>query len=496
MEKVDFLRKKYPRFIYENYFWKISNKNLEISFDFRIEPNIFFQPKIVINNVDGPRIKRVGEGTLNNLIFNLGLMEIPSYWKATCSPEIEIKAGPLSMKASPSSPSSTNLRFVSMNQEQIKYPSVVKGGDERKFIDWWKDLIINGMGQFFYENKIDWRSKNFLTIECNNGNKYKNFNGKLKNRYLVPFAGGRDSIATLENLKKKGEMALFLVNPNKQIKKVVKVTGVKKQIIVKRIVDKKLLELNKKGYLNGHTPFTAVLSFLSVFSAILFNYKNIVFSNEKSANEGNVKYLGKIINHQWAKSSEFERMFKNYCKKYLAKNVNYFSYLRKYGELEISKMLTKYPKYFPVFSSCNASMRIGAKQIRWCGNCPKCLFVYMTLFPFLEKKELLKIFGKDIFQNKRLLPTMKALLRQGSPKPFECVGTKKESLIAFYLSWKKSRDPVSAELPFLLRYFERNILPKYPNLEKESKKIIDSWNSQNDLPKEFGKVLKKMVFKK
>ncbi len=237
---------------------------------------------------------------------------------------------------------------------------------------------------------------------------------------------------------------MFLVNPNKQIKKAAKVSRVKKQIIVKRVIDKKLLELNKKGYLNGHTPFTALLSFLSVFCAVLFDYKNIAFSNEKSANEGNVKYLGKIINHQWAKSSEFEKMFKDYCKKYLAKNVNYFSYLRKYGELEISKMLTKYPQYFSFFSSCNASMRIGAKQTRWCGNCPKCLFVYLTLYPFLEKKELLKIFGKDIFENRKLLPIMKSLIGQGSIKPFECVGTKKESRLALKLSLKKLKKKVKS----------------------------------------------------
>jgi hypothetical protein len=180
----------------------------------------------------------------------------------------------------------------------------------------------------------------------------------------------------------------------------------------------------------------------------LFDYKNIAFSNEKSADEGNVKYLGKIINHQWAKSSQFEGMFKKYSKKYLAKNINYFSHLRRYSELEISKMLIKYPKYFSVFSSCNASMRIGAKSVRWCGNCPKCLFVYATLYPFLSRKDLFKIFGTDIFENKKLLPVMKSLTGQGKPKPFECVGTKKESRKAFILSLRRSqKEGVS---PFLL----------------------------------------------
>lgn len=428
--KVKFLRKKYPQFVYEKYSYRISKNNLEILFSFKIPPGIKFKPKIVIKNIGKSRIKKMGERELNNLVFNLGLMEVPSYWKTTCSPEIKILA------ASP-------------NREQAK---------------WWKDLIIKGMGQFFYENKINWRSKSFLTIKSQiEARPLSVFNKKLRDRYLVPFAGGRDSIVTLESLKKKSaswrkNMALFMVNPNKQILKTAKVSNVKKQIIVKRIVDKKLLKLNKKGYLNGHTPFTALLSFLSVLCAVLFNYKNVVFSNEKSANEGNVKYLGKIINHQWAKSSEFERMFKNYSKKYLAKNVNYFSFLRKYGELEISKMLSKYPQYFPAFSSCNASMRIikkkpasakGFGEARWCGNCPKCLFVYLTLYPFLREKELFTIFGKDIFQNKKLLPIMKALIGKGRPKPFECVGTQKESKAALKLCLKKARK--SGKIPYLLK---------------------------------------------
>lgn len=427
--RVESLRKKYPRFVYESYSYQISKNNLEIFFNFKVPPDIRFKPKIVIKGIKDRELNPVRNreflNGVNNLIFHLGLMELPSYWKATCSPEIEIQAGQL-------------------NREQI---------------NWWKRLIINGLGQFFYENKIDWRDKNFLKIRSRNERKYKIFNKKLKNRYLVPFGGGRDSIVTLESLEKSAsrrkEVALFMANPTERIFKTAKVSGIKKQIIVRRLIDKKLLELNKKGYLNGHTPFTALLSFLSVLCAVLFDYKNIVFSNEKSADEGNVKYLGKVINHQWAKSSQFERMFKKYCKRYLAKNINYFSYLRKYGELEISKMLIKYPKYFPVFSSCNASMKIGAKPIKWCGNCPKCLFVYATLYPFLNKKDLMKIFGKDIFENKKLLPTMQQLIGEKGFKPFECVGTKKESRLAFKLSLRKAEK--TRKTPFLLTKYKEMI---------------------------------------
>lgn len=418
--KFQYLRKKYPRFVYESFDYKLVNNDLKIVFNFFIEPDINFKPEIIIKSINRKRLNEVGERALNNLIFNIGLMEMPSYWKTVCSPEILIEAGYLDPK-------------------QIK---------------WWKKIFIEGLGQFYYENKIDWRSPNFLKIISSGPKSSEPYLNNLKNRFLVPFAGGRDSIVTLEGLKKQNkEVALFTVNPIEKIQRTVEVSRIKKQIIVKRKIDKTLLELNKQGYLNGHTPFTGLLSFISVLCAVLFDYKNIAFSNEKSADEGNVKYLGKMINHQWAKSSRFEKIFSGYSKKYLAKSINYFSYLRKYTELEISKMLVKYPRYFPVFSSCNAGTKISTEgtlqaKDRWCGNCIKCLFVYMTLYPFLEKKELFKIFGKDIFENKKLLPVMKSLIEKGIVKPFECVGTKKESRVAFNSCLKKAKK--EREAPYLL----------------------------------------------
>jgi len=441
MPSYKILRRKYRKFIYSKYSYKISGKDLKIFFNFFIEPDIYFKPSLIVKNIDKKRFLNIDKKIIDNLVFHLGLIEIPSYWKSVCPPEIEIRAGEL----------------------------------DKKQLNWWESLIIKGLGQFFYENEINWKNKNFIKILSSGSGVRKYFNAKLKNRYLIPFAGGRDSIVTLESLKRKyaigqpakqDKISLFTVNPIEKIQKTVKVSGIKKQIIVKREIDKKLLELNKKGFLNGHTPFTGVLSFLSVFCAVIFDYKNIAFSNEKSCDEGNVKYLDSMINHQWAKSSEFEKMFKKYAKKYLARDINYFSFLRKYNELEISEMFAKYPKYFPVFSSCNAGMRINARgslssKKRWCNNCPKCFFVYLTLYPFLNNQELIKIFDQDLFEKKELLSLLKDLTEKESVKPFECVGTKEESLKALYLSWKKCKK--IKKLPFLLEYFEKEILLKSKN---------------------------------
>jgi hypothetical protein len=472
--KTKELRKKYPKFIYQGYSYKISKNNLEVFFDFEIPSGIYFKPKIVIKNVKEKQLGKIRKNALNNFLFHIGLMEIPSYWKATCSPKIEIKAGYL-------------------NKEQIK---------------WWKDLIIKGMGQFFYENKIDFRGQNFLKIVSNSNNKIwqdrvlpkLNLNkaGFPQNKILIPIGGGKDSIVTLEILKKaKKEINCFYLNPTSAAVKIIKTSGCKNPVIVERKIDKKLLELNQKGFLNGHTPFSAYLSFLGIFCAEVFGYKYIAFSQEQSSNEGNAKYLGKIINHQWSKSFEFEKKFRQYSKKYLTENVECFSFLRPLYEIQIAKIFSDFSDYFPIFLSCNEAYKTysGTKKItkKWCGNCSKCLFVFSVLYPFIEEKKLVKIFnGENLFEKKELLLIMKELIGERKIKPLECVGTKKECVVAFYFalhSFKRRR--VNTKLPFLLNYFEKKILPKYPNLKSDVKKIMKSWNKQNNLPKNFEKVLKK-----
>jgi hypothetical protein len=504
MNKVDIFRKKYSEFIYKSYSWKISRGNLNISFDFEIEPDgstpslqvIKFHPKILIKNVNPQFVKRIENEVLNpvrnrkflngvnNLVFNLGLIELLSYWKAICSPEIIIEAG-------------------NLNKEQI---------------NWWKDLINRGMGQFFYENRINFRKPHFIKITSSSSKcvqksaiakNWTNFIDKKnkKNRVLVPIGGGKDSTVTLEILKKHFQIKCFSLNSNEAAQKIIKIGDCKNPIIVKREIDKRLLELNRKGFLNGHTPFSAYLAFLSSLLAAIFDTKYIAFSNERSSNEGNVKYLGRIINHQYSKSFDSEQKFRKYSKKYLAKDVEYFSFLRPLYEIQIAKLFSKYPKYFNIFLSCNEAFKTysGIKKPsgKWCGRCPKCLFVFMVLYPFIDKDKLIKIFGENLFDpegklsasygaRKKMLALMLELIGERKFKPFECVGTKKESLVALYLSWKKD-EKRKIKMPFLLKYFENKILPKYPNLEKEAKKIMNSWDNRNNLNINFRKVLTNFI---
>lgn len=456
MTKIERLQKKYPRFVYQDYDFGYQEGDFLISFDFKIPPHISFNPRIRINNLEKIELEKE---VLSNLVFHLGLAEIPSYWKPTCSPLIEVKAG-----------------FLSPAQ-----------------ISWWKDLIMEGMGEFFYQNKINFKKPDFLKIVSSKESKPGPvFEGNLDNRVLVPIGEGKDSVLTLELLKsKKKNIRCFSLNPTPPAQKIMNTGNCSNPILLNRNIDQNLLELNRKGFLNGHTPFSSYLAFLGVLIGVIFNFKYIAFSNERSANQGNIEYLGEIINHQYSKTYSFEKKFRQYSQKYLAQKIEYFSFLRPLYEIQIAKLFSKYSKYFSSFISCNEAFKTasGTKEPeqKWCKQCPKCLFVFTILYPFLDKSVLVSIFGENLFEKRDLLDTMLQLTGEKGFKPLECVGTIQENLGAFYLSLKKAE--TQKEKPLLLRYFEQKVLPHHKDLKAQTKKLLKAWNQDHFLDQKFRDLL-------
>jgi len=422
MKKTTLLRKKYPEFVYENYSYKFKNGNFLISFYFSIKPDLKFKTDIILKNIPAKKIKTIDRSTLENLVFHLGLIEMLNYWKLTCSPKIFIKAGNLTKEG-------------------------------KQFL---RKVILKGMGQYFYENKIDFTQKGFLKIEDNPQKKlYRT--GKIKahpDKVLIPIGGGKDSIVVLESEKSKTKkIGVFLFNPKPPQRKIAKISKVKEVIIAQRKIDPKIFKLNSKGYLNGHVPFSAFLSFLTLLTAFIFHYPKVAFAWEKSANEPNLKYKKRWINHQWSKSSEFEKLFNNYRKRFLVQNIRIYSPIRNLSDLEIAKIFSQFTQYHNAFLSCNNAFKISARKSKWCGKCPKCLFVFASLYPFLKKEQLVDIFGKILFEDKNLLPIMLQLTGKKKFKPFECVGTTKESIKIFSLCLEKAKK--EGKTPYLLREFQK-----------------------------------------
>ena len=420
MKKYQTLRQKYPFFIYRNYQIQKIKKGVVLKYQFELPPDFYFCSTVQINAT--PKTPFLQK--LDNLAFHLGLVEMLNYWKLCASPVIQIEAGNLSREG-------------------------------KSFL---RKIILKGMGEYFYKNQINFVQKKFIQIKVNSK---KPLMPALQiksgtNKFLIPIGGGKDSAVIIEILKRKGNyLGAFVLNPTPIQLKMAQKGKIQEIIKVRRKLDPLLFELNKKGFLNGHVPFSAFLAFLSLIVAYLFNYQKIAFGWEKSANEPNLKYKGRWINHQWSKTSEFEKLFQNYANKYLLKNVTIFSPIRGFNELEIAQVFAKLKQYHRIFVSCNNAFKLKQKKYSWCGRCPKCLFVFASLYPFLSEKELVRIFKKNLFQDKSLIPLMNQLIAPKYTKPFECVGTKKEAYQAFALSLQKALQS-SKKLPPLLEYFQKH----------------------------------------
>ncbi len=443
------LRGEYPVFLYEHYSYEQDGDNLVILFNFKVK-EVSFNPKVTIENVSKDQIDSLDKEALDNFIFHLGLVEMLSYWKATISKTIEVKAG--------------NLNPMQIN--------------------WWEDLLKNGLGEFFYKNDIDFTKGDFVEIVSASDYRPGTDKATHANRALVMNSGGRDSIVSLELLKETGkEAAVFMLNPTEAALKTQEESKLNQKIIVRREIDKTLLDLNSKGYLNGHTPFSAYLAFLSLLCAYIFNYNKVISSNERSSNEENVEYMGQKINHQYSKSFDFEKTFREYAKYYLSDDLEYLSLLRPLYEIQISKIFAQYPQYFPIFKSCN----VGQKTNSWCGSCPKCLSIFISLYPFLKYEEIIKIFKVDLYENENLKDLLLHICGKVAPKPFECVGTYAEVLEGLKLSIGKFEK--GQELPPLLLYAKNNIV------FGDFKFDLKSWGDNTFEDNELTSILKEKIQK-
>ncbi len=432
--KFENLRLKHKQFIYRGFHYKITKEALFMEFDFEIDDFVEFHPKLNIPNKEFVDFHSISVSMLEQLIFNIGMVELISYWKVICPKEVYIQA-------------------FHLTADQIKF---------------WKKIYYHGLGEFFFLNGIEISQNDFMAIDSNpQGITMHAETIKVEELALIPVGGGKDSVVSMEVLKSEGTNIALIMNPRGASIATANIAGFEnKMLIINRTLDAKLLELNAKGYLNGHTPFSALLAFVSFLAAAISHKKYIALSNESSANESTV--IGTKINHQYSKSLEFESDFRKYSHKYLSHDINYFSLLRPLSELQIASIFAKNSAYFMDFKSCN----VGSKTNSWCGKCSKCLFTFIILSPFVSPEVLADIFGANLLDDKELLSYFDELTGIAELKPFECVGTVDEVNIALCLSKEFYRD----KLPYLLEYYFKKLPPD--NCEKANNIQLSSIDEQ------------------
>jgi len=156
-------------------------------------------------------------------------------------------------------------------------------------------------------------------------------------------------------------------------------------------------------------------------------------------------------------------MINKYIQKYITPDISTYSLLRKYSELEIVQRFTQYPQYLHDVTSCNMYFHLPHIQQTfmrtnyWCNRCPKCIFLFACFSAYLPKKELISIFGENLYAKESLLPLFKRILGIEGSKPFDCVGVPEEMILAMHyasLRGEYTHEPV-------MKFFEEYYLSNY-----------------------------------
>ena len=442
------LRKKYPVFYYHDYEITESNEEIQIVFDFEIKGLSHFNPQLIL-----PKPKDQ-ESCLNlevfrRTAFSLGMVELVSYWKIACPPHVEV-------------------RCASLDEEQIR---------------WWKKLYFHGLGEFFYINKITPDPDTFMDLFSSGSP----ITGKKDTRKyqgnLIPVGGGKDSLVSLDLLSPyRKDNHAFIINCIRSALNSSEAAGYTgdRRIIVQRTLDPRMLEFNRQGYLNGHTPFSALAAFVSLLTAIVWRKEYICLSNEASANESTVK--DSTVNHQYSKTFEFEQDFNKYVHAYLTDQIHYFSLLRPLSELQIMAIFSRLPQYHKVFRSCN----VGQKEGVWCGHCAKCLFVAVMLGAFMDNAQITEIFGRDILNDEEMMPLFEQLTGIRDDKPFECVGTREEVNYAVCMAIRRAGNTI----PVLYQAYKESA---YYEFYKDRIYDFTMFNEENLVPEEYQKIIRQRL---
>ena len=411
------LRNKHKVFIYEGYLSALTSDGLRIEFLFSIDGLTQFRPVTLFEygKYKEKFIQQYNENKelVDLLIFNMGLIELISYWKSSCAPIIRVPHHLLS-------------------EEQVV---------------WWKKLYFNGLGEFFYRNGIKATQNDFVDIMSEGSHQEIRTARHMDDGFLVPVGGGKDSAVTLELLKNQNiPITPLIINPRGASKETLAAAGLDKDelMTISRTIDGELLRLNSLGYLNGHTPFSAMLAFYSLMASLLSGARNIALSNESSANEATIP--GTHINHQYSKSFAFEQDFREYSARFISPSFNYFSFLRPLNELQIVSIFSKLEHYHPVFKSCN----VGSKTDEWCGKCPKCLFAHIMISAFKGIAYANKTLGANMLEDVKMTEAFDELCGLSANKPFECVGTIEEVNVAMEMILSEFNEGVK---PFLVSRF-------------------------------------------
>lgn len=283
-------------------------------------------------------------------------------------------------------------------------------------------LYDHGMREFAVHNSLPLHNTFVLSEHVDAPATYVAATSIEKNSsLLIPLGGGRDSSVVATALQEMTP-TLLSIGENRYAQQIAQQLSLPLQTI-KRAIDPHLLALNANGALNGHIPVTAINSIISLVYADMMQCVGVVMANEASSSEPTRILHSEKINHQYSKSYQFESLLRSALSS-MGIDTQYFSALRDRDDAAIARTFAlRCTDLHTSFMSCNKAMlRDESRRSRgWCGQCPKCRSVFLSLAPFLTPEQLTKIFGSNLLNTPENISGFHELL-DISTKPFECVG--------------------------------------------------------------------------
>lgn len=322
----------------------------------------------------------------------------------------------------------------------VKMPTRI----DEKQAEFFDKIYQEGLSQFAFENNL---TRADLAHFAGDEESKKNLNISGGKGSLALVSGGKDSLLTVEKTRLSGEKyRVAYITAQKTYPEII--DEFESPVIIRRKIDKE--NLKKVGGMNGHVPVTLINEALALVQAILLGLDRVEVGVGREGVEPHAKIGDLLVNHQWAKTEEAQKLMSDYVRNYVAEDLTVGSSLAEMDELTIAREFARdcWDKYGDKFSSCNvANYKQDAdnRTLKWCGKCAKCANSYLLFAPFVPYEEQKKIFGRDLFEDPELTETFKGLLGiDGVMKPFECVASTDELRWAY-----DNRLPGYGKLPFL-----------------------------------------------
>jgi len=316
-------------------------------------------------------------------------------------------------------------------------------GDEASF---WNSVFRNGLGEFLYKNQLSADVLAKFTEQPGNVVPGTDDDISWTETALLGIGGGKDSIVAGELLKKLDIPLCGFVLATGENRGQAQAVANEMQIEmlgVERRLDPQILELNKlEGAYNGHVPISLVFALVGCLLAITKGSKYVIVANESSASIPQVEHKGALVNHQWSKSLEFEKLFQNFVHNNISEHLDYFSLIRPLTSIAVAKIFANYSGYFEVFTSDNSLFKITPEtreHPRWSHNSPKSLSSYILLAPWMSEEDLSRTFGHNFMDDSTMNELFLKLLGQGDEPVLDCVGTPSELRLCLSMLFKNNR---------------------------------------------------------